>query len=203
MQAAETITDIVQTLKMDTVLVKIAGIDLIVKEAQCHHSCRASLIMKYNRYKRVLKTIDEEGEPTDGQKPLHFILAYVNDSVICKKRPEHLRSVYKCYRDMCSELDIDPTITKVNYFGDILRQNFPEKLVLHSPKCRKSGVIVQSTVMAWTMDDESIKAVYDHKSSPEGQVTQAALMLRKALKDVQAEPLKMPLTKEKGTTRVG
>jgi len=106
MQAAETITDIVQTLKMDTVLVKIAGIDLIAKEAQFHHSCRASLIMKYNRYKRVLKTIDEEVEPTDGQKPLEFILAYVNDSVICKKRPEHLHSVYKRYRDMCSELDM-------------------------------------------------------------------------------------------------
>ena len=46
------------------------------------------------------------------------------------------------------------------------------------------------------MDDESIKAVYDYKSSPEGQITQAALMLRKALKDVQSKPLKAPLSVE-------
>ena len=133
-QAAETIMDIVQTLKMDSVLVKIAGIDLIAKEVPLHHSCRANLILKSNRAKTVLPVIDEESELKDRSKPLNFILAYVSDSIICKKRPEHLQSVYKRYEHMCVELDIEPPITKVDYFGDVLTKNFPDKLILHSPK---------------------------------------------------------------------
>lgn len=36
--------------------------------------------------------------------------------------------------------------------------------------------------------------VYDSKSSPEGQITRAALILRQALKKVEKQPLSDPLT---------
>ena len=187
-QAEQKIIDVANTLMLTNVLVKIAGIDLIAKEAKFHHSCRAQLAIKSDRRKKSLSPIPEE--PVNIALPLECVCDYVEREVIKSKRPEHLTSIYDRYNDICTELEIIPSITKVQYFGEVLKKRFPDRIILHSPACKMSGVIVHSS----DIDYASIKVVYDFKSSPEGQVTQAALLLRQALRKVEKEPLTDPLT---------
>jgi len=182
-QAEQKIIDIANTLKLANVLVKISGIDLIAKEAQCHHSCRAMYIRKADRAKGYLATIAEE--PVDSKFPLDCIYSYVKENVIDRQRPERLSSIYGQYTDLCSELEVTPSVGKVQYIGELLVRKFPDMITLHSPDCKQQGVIVHSSSIEYA----SIRAVYDFKSSPEGQVTKVALLLRKALKNVQKEPL--------------
>jgi len=190
-QAAQKIIEIVHTLRQACLLVKVSGVDLIAKEAQFHHSCRATYIRRADRVKSFgLPPIAEE--PVHPKFPLDCIYSYVKDNIIDRQRPERLASIYEQYTDLCTELEVVPLVSKAQYLGDLLTRKFPDTILLHSPDCCQQGVIVHSTAIEY----DSIKAVYDIKSSPEGQVTKVALQLRQALKSVTKEPLLDPLTVE-------
>ena len=69
---------------------------------------------------------------------------------------------------------------------------FSERIQLSSPESRRKGVIVHNSLV----DYKSISVVYDYKTSTEGQVKTAALLLRKALKSVPKAEIKEPLNIE-------
>lgn len=190
-QAAQKIVEVAHTLKLARLLVKISDIDLIAKEAQFHHSCRALYIRRADRRKSYgLEPIPEQ--PADAKTPLDHIYSYVQTNILDLQRPERLVSIYEQYCNFCTELEVSPTVGKAQYLGELLTRKFSDSIALQSPECRQQGVIVHSR----TLDYNSIKTVYDFKSSPEGQVCTAALLLRRALKAVKKEPLSHPLTLE-------
>ena len=118
-QAEDKIREIANILKLSHVLVKISGVDLIAKEAQFHHSCRSLHISRAYRAKGYdLPPVPEEHD--SAKVPLDCIYSYVRDNIIDRQRPERLTSIYEQYIDLCTELEVDPTVSKPQYLGDLL-----------------------------------------------------------------------------------
>ena len=187
--ARERIIEVAHVLKLPHLIVKLSGVNPIPKELKFHHSCRALYYTRAERAKGFgLSTIKEE--PVEPKYPLQCTFTYVKENVIDKNRPERLSSIYEHYIDLCTEHEVAPGVSKVQYLGNLLEKEFPSLLSFHSPECRQQGVIVHSTAIEYS----SIKAVYDIKKSPEGQVIRAALLLRQALMSVAKESLPDPLT---------
>ena len=67
----------------------------------------------------------------------------------------------------------------LNIMNSLLKR-FGNKLKIHSPKGKKSGVILYSANLA----AEAIRVAYDYMSTEEGHFTKTAILLRKKLKGV-------------------
>jgi len=144
-QAEKKIRDISTILKLQNVLVKISGVDLIAKEAKVHHSCRSEKIKAADRVSAMKEDIPTEKQVS--KDVLELIYAYVEEHVIERKRPEHLKSIFDRYLDLCEEFELQNHITVNQYFGEVLKKRFAGQLIMNSSASKKYGVIVHSAAI--------------------------------------------------------
>ena len=178
-------------LKDTNLLTKISGLSsLISKEAQYHHSCRNEKLKAAER----LKAIPDEKTKVSSLKRIASmeIMDYVEINILLGSRPEYLKSIYEHYISICDALELEPQYNSVSYLGEVLKKQFNERIQLSSPESRRKGVIVHNSLV----DYKSISVVYDYKTSTEGQVKTAALLLRKVLKSVSKAEIKEPMNME-------
>uniref|UniRef100_UPI00358E4FD4 uncharacterized protein isoform X3 n=1 Tax=Myxine glutinosa TaxID=7769 RepID=UPI00358E4FD4 len=141
------IREIVNTLKLANVFVKIAGVDLITKEAKVHHSCRSENNKAAERLSKKLVTMPEE---SSDKKNLNLafeeICQYIEKYVIGSSRPEHLQSIYDRYLAICEDLEVKAVTGSSQYFFQLLTKRFASRLKL-TLKSKKEGYYVYSATM--------------------------------------------------------
>ena len=153
---------------------KISGIDMIAKEVKYHHSCRSNYLRMASRKSGVKK--DNDNATGSSFKDICF---YIEKYIINEQRPELLTSIYTQYCMLCDDSNDIPYSTAQTFLRAVL-ENFKGKIKASTQSSRKSGTILYSSEVA----DEAIRTAYDFASSPEYTVIQAAMFLRKAIKDV-------------------
>ena len=167
-----------EVLNDNTLLAKLSRLDIITKVTKYHHSCRRAYILRAKRVSESNNNDVSASKITDNSS-FDSICEYVNKSVIADKRPELLTSLYSKYVSYCEDVDDEP-FTTPQYLMNCLLKRFGNKLKIHSPKGKKSGVILYSAALT----AEAIRGAYDFMSTEEGFLTRAALFLRKKLKGV-------------------
>lgn len=191
LEAEAKIREAASILKDINLLTKISGLSsLISKEAQYHHSCRNEKQKAAERLKAI-----RDGKPKVSSlknTASMEIMDYVETNILLGSRPEYLKSIYERYMLICDDLELEQQYNSASYLGEVLKKRFCERIQLSSPESKRKGVIVHNSLL----DYKSISVVYDYKTSTEGQVTTAALILRKALKSVPKAEVKEPLNIE-------
>ena len=105
-EAAQAIQEAALVLNDTKVLPKIAGVDLVAKNAKYHHSCKSMFLMSAKRAAQKQNNQNLNTSPENSE--IDTIHAYVDESIIGKKRPELLTSIYARYTDMCLIAEKDP-----------------------------------------------------------------------------------------------
>ena len=100
-EAAESIQNAARVLVDEQIFAKIAGVDLIAKEAKYHHSCKSAFLMKADRQREKRNDVSmNETENCNTQcNSFDIISLHVQKSIFSENRPELLTSVYSRYLD--------------------------------------------------------------------------------------------------------
>uniref|UniRef100_UPI00358DFCB3 uncharacterized protein isoform X1 n=2 Tax=Myxine glutinosa TaxID=7769 RepID=UPI00358DFCB3 len=185
LEAENSIRKAATALEDNRLLSKITGVQLVAKEVKYHPSCKSKYLKSANRWTKT--TIqDESGASSEALKA---IILYVQESVIEGCRPELLTSIYFRYQELSNDSGETPIMT-AQLLGNILVKEFSGRIKFDTPTSKKAGVVVYSAETA----EEPVRIAFDLKSTPEGAITQTALLLRKALKGVQKTKLPDPLS---------
>ena len=174
--AAEvSIKDAAKTLQDSSLLATISCIDLIANQCKYHHSCRNNYIKRAHRMLPPPVCVQPRREAA-----LNGIRDYIQNFIIENNRPELLSSVYSRYLTYCDDLDETPFSNAQSFMRAII-DRFKGKLKSLSTSAKKQGVILYYADTA----DDSVRIAYDFTSSIECTVTKAALLLRKAIKEIK------------------
>lgn len=171
---------------------ELANVDMIAQEVHYHHSCRRS-------YTQILAETckSEETDPdsysTNMQKAhdqaFQYLCNYVEDSIIRKSNIERMTMLKEIYQTFMEENS--PRYYNPNYKTDKLKEKiskkFGSRLKFWQPNY-KSDLVYSNDILT----GEAVECAFIAAASEEKRLEEAALMLRRCVKDAFLESDDMP-----------
>lgn len=144
LDAADSIQNAAKKLMDRNILGKIAGIDLVAKEAKYHHSCKSAFLLKAKRDPSEPSSMDcqsDESKASNRSICVKNLHAHIETSLINGQRPELLTSLYDRYFDFC--LSSCETPMEKSSLMRNLRNTFGERQNSNSRKSKVGHNCVQ------------------------------------------------------------
>ena len=171
LEAGKRIQEAAVILQDANILSKVAGIDLVAKEAKYHHTCKSSYLLAASRM-TTSEIVTPELTKSVAVRNIH---EYIENSVLADKRPELSTSIYERYCDFCCTTDETPML-KSSLNRNIIA-HFGNKIKMQSPVGKKLGCIIYNS----EIEEEAVRDAFDYSESSDRLLTKPALFLRKEL----------------------